>query len=290
MKRTVRTWILATVLILAFSGCAIGYQASNFLGQGYSSRSVDDNTWTVTFRGNALNSLESVEAYAMQQCADVTLAAGYSYFTVLSHNVTPEIDPVAKGIQHVATIMIRGYRGSKPAGALDAKEVLRYQGRNQNLTPPPSEAKPEPPPCGLKDGFRDLVWGATLDSTFTLVPGGDDEPEVRAYSRVGDRLTIGTASISGVTYLFFQGRFFGVKAIAPSDQLSALTENLSKVWGAGDSSGKGPIKWGCVPVGKESETRAALFSEAKGLVLYIVDGKTLGQIQKRKKSGAGKDL
>lgn len=292
MKRTARPWILMTALIFALSGCAIGYQPSGFLGQGYSSRRVDENTWTITFRGNALNSLESVEAYAMRQCADVTLAAGYTYFTVLSHNVTPEIDPVAKGIQHVATIMIRGYRGSKPAGAFDANEVLRYQGRTQSLTtqepapsPPPNASQVVGPPQ-LKAGFRDLRWGDPPISGMQVWSRAENAVYLR---RTSDELLIDGVPVEAITYEFIEGGLRLVLIDISERRVESLKDALGRRWGPpqkqGLSEGSAWLRW-YSPNSGDDDTEAVIdVKQGSGTLLILSNYSWLARFKKSQKSG-----
>ena len=84
MSRTnVKTFV---VLILAsfLIGCATPYGSSkgNFLG-GFSETQIGEDAFTITFKGNAFISRETVANYTLLRSAEVVLAHGFSYFVIV---------------------------------------------------------------------------------------------------------------------------------------------------------------------------------------------------------------
>lgn len=65
-------------LALVISGCASGYGKKSWRF-GYSDRRVDDNTFLVSFHGNAYTSQDKLQTYVLLRCAEVAAEAGYDY-------------------------------------------------------------------------------------------------------------------------------------------------------------------------------------------------------------------
>ncbi len=78
MKKIFLTLSLAILLY----GCATPYKPYG-LGGDYKDIQLDSNTFTVSFRGNGLTSKETVEAYLLYRCAEITVNHGYDYFVVV---------------------------------------------------------------------------------------------------------------------------------------------------------------------------------------------------------------
>lgn len=72
-------------LMLAFSvlliGCATPYKRNGLAG-GFSETRLQENIFTVCFRGNGYCSQERAQDFAMLRCAEVTLEYGYKYFAL----------------------------------------------------------------------------------------------------------------------------------------------------------------------------------------------------------------
>ena len=74
------------ILVLAFlQGCATGYQSNGFSG-GYSETQLDENVFKVTFRGNGYTSRERASDFTLLRSAELTLQAGYKYFSIVDAN------------------------------------------------------------------------------------------------------------------------------------------------------------------------------------------------------------
>ena len=85
MRMRIRLVALSVACLLA--GCATAYQPDGVSG-GYADRLLSDNTALVSFRGNRFSTPETLHAYLLRRCADVTLQNGFNYF-VLVNNPPP---------------------------------------------------------------------------------------------------------------------------------------------------------------------------------------------------------
>jgi len=70
------------VTLVTFCGCATPYQKSGF-GGGYSDTQLQDDVFSVRFRGNAYTSRATVQKYLLLRCAELTVENGYDYFIIL---------------------------------------------------------------------------------------------------------------------------------------------------------------------------------------------------------------
>jgi hypothetical protein len=83
----------------------------------------------------------------------------------------------------------------------------------------------------VPDGFRGIKWGAAVSSVqgMTLL---ETQGEMRAYSRVGDKMSIGRAELTAVFYYFYKDRFNAVyvETLGP-DNYEGLKETLVQAYG-----------------------------------------------------------
>lgn len=68
--------------ILFLSSCATPYKADGNLG-GFGETQLDDNVFSVYFRGNAFIEQRNVKTYLLYRCAELTLEKGYDYFVIV---------------------------------------------------------------------------------------------------------------------------------------------------------------------------------------------------------------
>ena len=72
-----------TILLLSFLfGCATAYQKNGLMG-GFTTTQLDENIFTVTFKGNAYTARDKANDYALLRSAEVTLENGFTYFTIV---------------------------------------------------------------------------------------------------------------------------------------------------------------------------------------------------------------
>lgn len=69
--------------VLFFAGCATSYESSNILSGGYSETPLAPDVVRIVFHGNSITSKERVQDLALMRAADLSLKAGFPYFTVL---------------------------------------------------------------------------------------------------------------------------------------------------------------------------------------------------------------
>jgi len=70
---------------IALSACATAYQKSGFSG-GYSETQLDENVFTVSFRGNGYTGRERVADFTLLRSAELMLNHGYKYFAIIDAN------------------------------------------------------------------------------------------------------------------------------------------------------------------------------------------------------------
>lgn len=119
------------------TGCATPYQAKAFSG-GYEESRVDETTYVVTFGGNGFTSRQKVDAYVQYRCAELTLAAGFDFYVVISGAADAAsfvsgsygggVVTASSDSKPIATVQMKMYRGKKPdnPNAHDAREVQRF--------------------------------------------------------------------------------------------------------------------------------------------------------------------
>ena len=166
MKVQRLAWVLV-LGVIGISGCATVYKPYGLTG-GYSDVQYDANTFRVEFRGNGYTPRETVEAYLLYRCAELTVQAGYDYFVMFdadtealqrsvplpgaytatttgyatsygnrtygSATTTGTYYPgvTMKETRYRRTTLVKAFKGLKPADhpdVYDAREVLHYLGR-----------------------------------------------------------------------------------------------------------------------------------------------------------------
>ncbi len=84
LKR-VKSLVVLAVGALALAACATAtpYQPENDRGEGFAEFQLENNKFRVTFSGNTLTPLPTVENYLLYRAAEVTVNKGFDYFIVL---------------------------------------------------------------------------------------------------------------------------------------------------------------------------------------------------------------
>ena len=73
--------VVASVALLALAGCSTPYQRTGFTG-GFSETRLQENAFSVSFRGNGYTSRERSTDFALLRCAELTLENGFKFFAV----------------------------------------------------------------------------------------------------------------------------------------------------------------------------------------------------------------
>jgi hypothetical protein len=83
-RRALRAALLAPLL----AGCAAPtpYQAA-VDGYGYSEQQLENNRYRVTFSGNEVTPRVTVQNYLLYRAAEVTVAQGHDYFTIVDQDL-----------------------------------------------------------------------------------------------------------------------------------------------------------------------------------------------------------
>lgn len=77
--------VLVATVVLILQGCATAYHKSGFSG-GYSETQLDENVFTVSFRGNGYTGRERVADFTLLRSAELTLEHGYKFFAIIDAN------------------------------------------------------------------------------------------------------------------------------------------------------------------------------------------------------------
>jgi len=77
--------IVIAITVLILQGCATSYQKTGFSG-GYSETQLDENVFTVSFRGNGYTRRERVADFTLLRSAELTLESGFQYFAIIDAN------------------------------------------------------------------------------------------------------------------------------------------------------------------------------------------------------------
>jgi hypothetical protein len=83
-----RALLAAALLPLLLAGCAVPtpYQAA-VDGYGYAEQQLESNRYRVTFSGNEVTPRETVQNYLLYRAAEVTVAQGHDYFTIVDQDL-----------------------------------------------------------------------------------------------------------------------------------------------------------------------------------------------------------
>lgn len=151
MNMLTRGFLLALAVALAACATATPYQPLT-KGEGYAERRIESNRYLVSFAGNSYTPRETVETYLLYRAAELTLANGGDYFSMVGQDTDADRrytqtiggfggfgyywwDPFYPSAAVATSYPITEYRaqanilvmkGSKPAGdvrAFDAREV-----------------------------------------------------------------------------------------------------------------------------------------------------------------------
>jgi hypothetical protein len=147
----------AALALLALAGCAVPtpYQPADN-GYGYGEQQLESDRYRVTFSGNTVTPRETVQNYLLYRAAELTLAQGHDYFTVVDQSLERSTTfhgtgfgdpfwgrgrfwdrPFGPGFGNYTAYPVDSYTafadvvmadGEKPAGevrAYDARDVLR---------------------------------------------------------------------------------------------------------------------------------------------------------------------
>lgn len=155
--------ILSAACLLG--GCVTAYQPDGISG-GYSDKVLAGNTVQVTFRGNRLTTPETVHAFLLRRCAEVTLQDGYHYFAVVHEEAPSEANTDSLGSK-VGTATIQMYQETPQgeARAYNASFLLRAL-----LAQEGESEEPPPLPVGANPGLPPPIPG--VDQTSNVVAKG----------------------------------------------------------------------------------------------------------------------
>ena len=82
LQKKMKTTTALILVALLLHGCATPYQQTGLTG-GFSETQLDENVWTVTFKGNGYTSRERATDFNLLRCAEICLENGYRYFMIV---------------------------------------------------------------------------------------------------------------------------------------------------------------------------------------------------------------
>ena len=92
-KREIILWVTAALVL---TGCAVNpvYRKQGFQTHGYKDTKIQDDIFSITFKGKVNTREKDATRYALLRCAEVTLENGYTYFAVLEEkSATNPVQP-----------------------------------------------------------------------------------------------------------------------------------------------------------------------------------------------------
>lgn len=102
------------------SNCSTPYKSGGlqggFIGGGYKERKLDEHTFIVSFRGNRLTEIESVESMFIRRCAELTVENGFDYFIVKDRSFIDARRTVGTAIMYKS--------GQQPPESQDAHTIV----------------------------------------------------------------------------------------------------------------------------------------------------------------------
>lgn len=132
--------ILLGLINCFLASCSTSYHQRGFLGNGYSDYRMNQDRFSVTFRGNEYTDVEDVRRFAIMRAAELTLQNGFYYFTIVSerdlsrylveqsvsenkdYTFTRKEKKQAPGIN----LVIRCYHDNYKNDTINAREFLSY--------------------------------------------------------------------------------------------------------------------------------------------------------------------
>lgn len=75
--------IFVCPIVIMLGACSTSYQSVGFTG-GYEDTRLDENVFSISFRGNAYTSGQRAQDFALLRAAELTLQHGYKYFAIIN--------------------------------------------------------------------------------------------------------------------------------------------------------------------------------------------------------------
>lgn len=99
-------WLALAAMLAA---CATPYQPLGMSG-GYSETKLTSTKYLVSFSGNEHTSRETVQAYLLNRCAELTLDNGFAYFRIVEGGVEGNARTFQTSSEYRSTTVHRGTR------------------------------------------------------------------------------------------------------------------------------------------------------------------------------------
>jgi hypothetical protein len=113
--------------------CATPYQRNSFTG-GYTETQLDKNVFRISFRGNGFTNMDKAVDLALLRSAELTLAHGYKYFSIIDGNNYITSSQVTSPKHSYTNFSVTSYGNT----AYGSATTHTYGGQTFNISKPSS--------------------------------------------------------------------------------------------------------------------------------------------------------
>lgn len=112
--------MLSTACLMS---CATPYQPEGYSG-GYSDMKLGKDLYQVSFSGNGYTGSDTVQAFFLRRCADLTIEQGYEFFILV--NQEAGATQYSTGTTHNGTVSRDYYGGYNYSGSSNTTTVTKH--------------------------------------------------------------------------------------------------------------------------------------------------------------------
>ena len=131
LSKRLATMLVVLVSVVTVTGCATNYQSVRFTG-GYEETRLDENVFSVNFRGNGFTRLQRAQDFALLRSAELTLMYGYKYFVIIQSDSYISTSTYTTPAQSTTTDQVRIYGNS----AYGSSRTTTTGGQTYNISKP----------------------------------------------------------------------------------------------------------------------------------------------------------
>ena len=131
LSKGLATMLVVLVSVVTMTGCATNYQSAGFTG-GYEETRLDENVFSVNFRGNGYTRRQRAHDFALLRSAELSLMNGYKYFVITQSNSYISTSTYTTPTQSTTTGQVRIYSSS----AYGSARTTTTGGQTYNVSKP----------------------------------------------------------------------------------------------------------------------------------------------------------
>ncbi|MAP94884.1 MAG: hypothetical protein CMK07_08035 [Ponticaulis sp.] len=110
MRKILTTLGIAGAALLSACASSTGYAPAGYdSSYGFSERPIEQNRWQVSFSGNSLTDLDTVQTYLLYRAAELTTQQGFDYFVMVDRNVDEDTRFRSTGYGHASPFYYQVY-------------------------------------------------------------------------------------------------------------------------------------------------------------------------------------